>query len=127
MNKKLLLAGVLALSAGALLLTGPASSQENLDPLKVAPGTHKLVFENKFVRVISAKVPAGSLEPKHSHPHGVTVYLADYTVEQKSFPDGKVSRAERKFGTATWSEAVVHEVKNVGKTPSDALRIELKY
>ncbi len=128
MRKRLLLpAGLVVLTASLLFLASPASPQEELDPVKVAPDTHKLLFENKLVRVIQAKVPAGGIEPKHRHPPGVTVYLADYSVEIKTLPDGKVSRAERKFGTVTWSDAVVHEVKNVGKTASHAVRIELKY
>ena len=109
------------------LCFGWASPQEDLDPIKVARETHKLVFENALVRVIQAQVPPGRHEPKHRHPHGVTVYLADYEVETKTFPDGKVLRGKRKFGTVDWSEAVVHEVRNVGNTPSDAIRIELKY
>ena len=110
----------------ALFLATRASSQEELDPVKVAPDSHKLLFENRFLRVIQAKVPAGHLEPKHRHPHGLTVYLADYEVEQKTFPDGRSSRAQRKFGAVTWSESIVHEVKNTGKTNSHAIRIELK-
>jgi len=34
--------------------------------------------------------------------------------------------ARRQFGAVGWSDAVVHEVKNVGKTPSHSVRIELK-
>src|SRR5438874_360839 len=45
-----------------------SATREDLDPLKVAPETHKLVFENALVRVIEAKVPTGTLERKHSHP-----------------------------------------------------------
>jgi hypothetical protein len=117
---------LLIAAAGILLLASRGSSQEELDPLKVAPDTHKLLFENRFLRVIQAKVPAGHFEPKHRHPHGITVYLADYTVEQKSFPDGRTSRADRKFGSVTWSDAIVHEVKNVGRSDSHAIRVELK-
>ncbi len=118
---------ILPVAAVALIVfASRGSSQEELDPLKVAPDTHKLLFENRFLRVIQAKVPAGHVEPKHRHPHGITVYLADYTVEQKSFPDGRTSRGDRKFGTVTWSDAIVHEVMNVGKTASHAVRIELK-
>ena len=102
------------------------SNREDLDPLKVAPETHKLVFENALVRVIEAKVPPGHMERKHSHPHGLTVYLADFDSEIRTFPDGKVTQAHRKFGSVIWSEAIVHEVKNTGTTPSHALRIELK-
>ena len=128
MRKRILwLAGLFGLAASVLFFLSAAPPQEGLDPLKVASDTHTLVFENKLVRVIQAKVPPGSLEPRHRHPHGVTVYLADYTVEAKTLPDGKVTRAERKFGTVGWSEAVVHEVKNVSSTPSHSIRIELKY
>jgi len=127
MKRRLLLAaGLGALPLSLFLVALPASPQEELDPLKVAPDTHKLLFENKFLRVIEAKVPVGNLEPKHKHPKGVTVYLANYTVEQRSFPDNRITRGDRKFGTVTWADDVVHEVKNVGKTPSHAIRIELK-
>jgi hypothetical protein len=109
------------------LVTTRLPAGEDLDPIKVAADTHKLVFENALVRVIEAKVPAGQQEPKHSHPHGLTVYLANYSIEQKKFPDGKVTRHDRKFGTISWSEAIVHEVKNISTTPSHAIRIELKH
>jgi hypothetical protein len=127
MIKYRFIAIALAAAAAALFVFQPdAASEEELDPLKVAGDTHKLVFENKFVRVIQAQVPAGQLEPKHRHPHGLTVYLKDYTIEQKTFPDGKVTRGERKFGTVAWSEPIVHEVKNVSQVTSHAIRIELK-
>jgi hypothetical protein len=56
----------------------------------------------------------------------VVVYLTDYTVEQTT-DDGKATRTPRKASTASWSEAIVHQVKNVGATPSHAIRIELKF
>lgn len=102
------------------------AQDKDLDPLKVTPQTHKLLFENQFVRVIESKSPAGETEPKHSHPHSVTVYLADSDAEIKTFPDEKTSRVHRTAGTAGWSEATVHEIKNVGATSSHTIRIELK-
>ena len=119
-------AGVLLLAAGTFLLLS-AVPQQDLDPLKVASDSHKLLFENKVVRVIEAKVPPGKTEPKHSHPQSVTVYLANYTVETTTFPGGKVTRGDRKFGSVAWTDATVHEIKNVGNTPSHAIRVELKY
>ena len=113
------------LGAAAWFLS-PAHSAEELDPLKVASDTHSLLYENAFVRVISAKVPPGKTEPKHKHPRSVTVYLADYDIESKTFPDNMVSRAHRTFGKVSWSDATVHEIHNVGQTPSHAIRIELK-
>ena len=112
----------LAAGVGATLSQGT----NPLDPLKVCPDTHKLLFENAVLRVIEAKVPPGSTEPKHSHPRGITVYLANYDVQTTTIPDNKVTQGQRKFGTVSWSDAVVHEVKNTGKTTSHAIRIELK-
>ncbi|MGH9660608.1 MAG: hypothetical protein ACRD96_18810 [Bryobacteraceae bacterium] len=122
--KKWFWSGAVLCAIGLALFGSPQSVE--LDPLKVASDTHRLLYENALVRVISAQVPAGKNEPKHSHPKSVTVYLADYTVEQKSFPEGRVTRSDRKVGTVSWSDAVVHEVRNVGRTPSHAIRIELK-
>jgi len=102
------------------------AQDKDLDPLKVTPRTHKLLFENQFVRVIESKVQTGGTEPKHGHPHSVTVYLADADTEIKTFPDGKSSLVHRTAGTAGWSEATVHEIKNVGATSSHTIRIELK-
>jgi hypothetical protein len=34
---------------------------------------------------------------------------------------------ERKLGTVYWSEASLHQVRNVGTTMSHTIRIELKY
>jgi uncharacterized protein YwbE len=118
---------LLAASGAAASFLTPAPAAEELDPLKVAGDTHKLVLENAFVRVIESKVPAGKAEPKHSHPHGLTIALADYTVETKTFPDGKMTKQDRKVGGVVWTDAMVHEVHNVGKTASHAIRIELKY
>jgi hypothetical protein len=123
-NRKPLL--LIPIAAMALLLCWPAASQEELDPLKVASDTHRLLFENALVRVISARVPSGKVEPKHKHPHGVTVYLADYDIEQKTFPKGTMNKSHRSFGTVTWGGAIVHEIRNIGKTESHSIRIELK-
>jgi quercetin dioxygenase-like cupin family protein len=120
----ILAVSVVGLAAGASM--GLTQGSNPLDPLRACPDTHRLLFENAYVRVIESKVPPGKQEPRHSHPHGVTVYLADYEVETKTIPDNKVTRSPRRFGSVTWSEAVVHEVRNVGSTASHAVRIELK-
>jgi hypothetical protein len=101
-------------------------AQEQLDPLKIMPDTHRLLFENEFVRVIESKVPAGGVEPKHSHPHCVTISLADFDAEVKTLPDGKTIRVHRTSGSVAWNEATVHEVKIVGNAPSHNVRVELK-
>jgi len=91
------------------------------------PDSHKVLFENSFVRVVEGRVPAGGMEPKHRHPHNVLVFLADFDSEVRPLPNGQWTRIHRGSGTATWNEAGVHEVKIVGNVPSHTIRVELKY
>lgn len=113
---------VLAGSALAWSQAGP----DALDPVRVAPDTHRLAFENAFVRVLEVRVPPGKTEPRHRHPHGMSVYLTDWDV--KVTVDGRAPQVhQRKAGTVAWSEAVVHAVENVGKTEGHVFRIELKH
>jgi len=104
----------------------PQAADDPLDSLKVCKETQKLIFENQLVRVIDDQIPVGVVEPLHHHRHGVQVYINTYTNEQTP-QNGKAVVGERKAGTASWSEDTVHTVKNIGTTPSHAIRIELKY
>jgi hypothetical protein len=115
-----------ALLFAAVFLARPQTAGDPLDPLKACAATQRLIFENAFVRVIDDAIPVGVSEPRHRHPHGVVVYLTDYAVEQTS-DDGRKTVSQRKAGTASWSEAVIHTVRNPGPTPSHAIRIELKF
>ncbi len=120
----------LALTAGgaimvAAALSGSQQKDDQLDPVRVAPDTHKVAFENMVVRVLEVRIPAGSIEPRHRHPHGLSVYLTDW--DAKATVDGQPSRvAHRKAGTFAWSDAVIHTVENVGASEGRVLRIELK-
>ena len=115
-----------AICLAAAFAAWPQAADDPLDSLKVCAATQKLIFENQFVRVIDDSIPAGVAEPRHRHRHGVVVFLTDYTVDQGT-DDGKKAQSQRKANTASWSEATIHTVANVGKTPSHAIRIELKF
>jgi quercetin dioxygenase-like cupin family protein len=121
----------LALAAAAIVLAATAlsraqSSNDPLDPVRVAPDTHKVAFENAFVRVLEVRIPPGSIEPRHRHPHGLSVYFTDWAA--KVTVDGKEPQVnQRKTGTFAWSDAVIHTVQNVGKAEGHVLRIELKH
>ena len=118
------LIALVAATATAFSLTQSAS--DALDPVRVAPDTHKVAFENAFVRVLEVHIPPGSIEPRHRHPHGLSVYLSDW--QAKVSVDGKEALVnQRKNGSFSWSEAVIHTVQNVGPTEGHVLRIELKY
>jgi quercetin dioxygenase-like cupin family protein len=120
----------LVTALAALTLTAAAmhsqSVDDPLDPVQVAGATHRLALENPFVRVLDVRVPPGKVEPRHRHPHGLSVYFTDW--EAKVTVDGGPPEVrQRKAGTFAWSEAVVHTVENVGKTEGHILRIELKF
>ena len=126
MKRRQLLFSFLKSIAVGIVAASSTSGQDELDPVKLMPGTHKVVFENSFVRVIESRVPAGGREIKHRHPHNVTVFLADFDSEIRTFPNGDWTPVHRTSGTATWNEASVHEVKLGANAPSHTIRIELK-
>ena len=121
-NIVLFMTGVAVIAAASF-----ARSQggDALDPVRVSPETHKIAFENAIVRVLEVHIPAGRIEPRHRHPHGLSVYLTDW--DAKVTVDGREAQVnQRKAGTFAWSEALIHTVQNVGKTDARVLRIELK-
>jgi quercetin dioxygenase-like cupin family protein len=125
MRKTLGLSAGLAALALAAARMALSQSGDDLDPVKVAADTHKVAFENGFVRVLDVHLPPGKVEPRHRHPHGLSVYFTDW--EAKVTVDGGAPEVHpRKAGTVAWSEAVIHAVQNVGKTEGHIIRIELK-
>jgi hypothetical protein len=116
----------LVICLGAALVAWPQAADDPLDSLKACAATQHLILENQFVRVIDYQIPVGDTEPLHRHRHGVVVYINTYTNEQTT-EGGKPVVQNRKAGTASWSDATVHTVKNIGTTPSHAIRIELKF
>jgi len=126
MSRKSAVLVTAALVIAVTTLVGTQSKDDPLDAVRAAPDTHKIAFENAFVRVLDVRVPPGRTERRHRHPHGLSVYFSDWTV--KVTVDGRAPEVrERKTGTFAWSEAVTHTVENVGKTEGHVLRIELKH
>jgi hypothetical protein len=125
MRKKIALTAVILLILVVTWQVASARRQDNLDPLKVAGDTHKLVFENTFVRVLEVHVPPGKTEPMHSHGRRVVVYLSDFhtrTTERGKPPVENL----RKSGFVRWSDPVVHTIENIGKTEGHVISVELK-
>lgn len=86
------------------------------------------ILENDRVRVYRVKLAPNESTPKHTHPlPGLSIALTnaevEFTTEGKQQPD----RLSSKAGDVRWrAGAVTHLVKNVGKTPFEAIDIELK-
>jgi hypothetical protein len=118
--------GLCTLLLGAFYLRRSLAQAEELDPVKLAPDVQRVVFENALVRVTEEKMPPGRRVPKHRHYRGITVALADYQMEQRMYPSGKIIHSNRHFGEINWTETVIHEARNVGTTNQYVVRIELK-
>jgi beta-alanine degradation protein BauB len=102
-----------------------SATPQELDPLKVAGDTHKLVFENQFVRVLEVHVPPGKIEPMHQHPRRMVVYLSDFHT-RTTVRGGEPQENLRKSGSVRWSEPIIHTVENIGKTEGHVISVELK-
>ena len=103
-----------------------AGYQENLDPLKVASDTHKLVFQNAFVRVLEVHVPPGKTEPMHQHGRRVVVYLSDFNTRTTVQGGGQAQDNLRKKGSVRWSDPITHKIENIGNTEGHVISVELK-
>jgi quercetin dioxygenase-like cupin family protein len=125
-RKRMLIGVGLAVAAIGLARFSGSQTPDPLDPVRVAPDTHKVAFENQFVRVLEVRVPAGKTEPRHRHPHGLSVYLTDWDA-RVTVDSGKPDVRHRAAGTFAWSDAIVHTVENAGKTDGHILRVELKF
>ena len=123
-RKTLVLTAIGAVVVG-VALSAVRQGDDALDPIRVAPDSHKVAFENMFVRVLEVRVRPGSVEPRHRHPHGMSVYLASQ--DTRITVDGRAPQVtHREAGSFAWSDAVIHTVENVGSTEMHVLRIELK-
>jgi hypothetical protein len=122
---KKLLPALLILTIVTVYWKWSAAVPQDLDPLKVAADTHKLVFENQFVRVLETRVPPGKTEPWHQHGRRVVVYLSDFNTRSTE-RGGKPQEILRKSGLVRWSDPVVHQVENIGKTEGHVISVELK-
>ncbi len=120
----------LVISVGAVVLLmvcwrWSAAVPQDLDPVKVAGDTHKLAFENSFVRVLEVRVPPGKTEPWHQHGRRVVVYLSDFHTRVTE-RGGQPQDTLRKAGLVRWSEPTIHQVENIGKTEGHVISIDLK-
>jgi hypothetical protein len=111
-----------ACAAGALAVGAFAQ-----DPVKVQPGSYRVVLDNASVRVLEYNgLPGMGVcgSGVHSHPAHLTVLLTPARVRVTQ--GGKSFIANSPMGDVFWSEAVTHETENVGGANVRSLLIELK-
>ncbi len=108
-----------------LALTVPVFTPDDLDSVKVDPAHHRVVLENDHVRVVRWVIPAGDKTLKHSHPTSLNINLTDYN-GRVTTPDGKTFDVHDKAGSASWRQAGIHAVENIGRQPMEGIIVEPK-
>jgi hypothetical protein len=103
------------------------------DPLRTLPKNYQLALENDLVRVIRVHYDAHEKLPVHDHPKTpiIYVYLSDagpVRFKHKGDEPYDLQRPAVKKGGFRMHRGFIemHEVENIGDTPSDFLRVELK-
>lgn len=94
------------------------------DPLEVAPGIYKRLFENDQVRVLELTAKSGDKIPEHSHPNHFVYAMSDATLEITK--EGVAQVVETKKGQVLWLNAETHSTVNIGPTEFHGLVVELK-
>jgi len=117
------------LGAMALLCTGspPAMAQNALPSYQADPSIYKVIFEDKYFRVIAATWKKGERDTAHSHLRPSIVYsLTDCKIRLYA-PDGKTRDVVNKAGTA---QAVpitkAHSAENIGPDECRVVFVERK-
>ena len=103
----------------------PKSPPVALDPVKLDPEHHPVVFENDRVRAIHTLLPPHVKSPMHEHPHYVVVYLTELHTTMK-MGDGRLVDNPRKAGDIGWRDPLKHQTEQMGDTPAAEIQVELK-
>jgi quercetin dioxygenase-like cupin family protein len=95
------------------------------DPLRVASHSHKLLFENKFVRVLLFHLIPGQRTKPHYHPDHVS-YVLSGGILRETLPNRRVIRRVWRSRQAKWVEGGTRTVQNIGTSEVRLLTVELK-
>ncbi len=109
-------------AAGFCLAVSVALAQ---DAVTSNPKTYHVVVDNARVRVLHVMVAPGAKTVMHEHPDNITVMLTDGSMTFTD-ADGKSQSLDSKPGEAVWFGPQKHMGANTGKTPLEAIVVELK-
>jgi quercetin dioxygenase-like cupin family protein len=107
---------------------------EELDAVAAAPGHHRVIFENEYVRVLDTRVGPGETVPVHTHQWPSVVYTLSTGDFVRYYPDGNVTLDSRTAQIQTTPGDVTrlpplqpHSINNVGDEEIRAISVELKH
>jgi quercetin dioxygenase-like cupin family protein len=103
----------------------PREREGGPDPLGVASHSHRLLFENGFVRVLLFHLIPGQRTRPHYHPDHVS-YVLNGGVLRETLPNRRVIRRVWRAKRAKWVEGGTRTVQNIGMSEVRLLMVELK-
>jgi hypothetical protein len=106
---------------------------DSLDAVVAAPGSHRVIFENRVTRVLEVTIAPGEREPEHTHrwPSVMVVHrparIRYYTGDTLTFTSPEQPPpADRGLRLDWLNPEVPHSVENIDSQPYEAFRIEFK-
>jgi quercetin dioxygenase-like cupin family protein len=117
----IVLPAALALAGTWAAIALPAAGKSGLQ-------SERVLLENDRVRVLEyTSRPEGGVcgVDRHSHPAHVTIILEPGR-DRVTLDNGKVEEADLKVGDVFWSAGETHTDRNIGKTSSRLIVVELK-
>jgi hypothetical protein len=112
----------------ALPLLALEQSAKAQDAAKVQPQSYRVAFQNDKLRVLDYNSRPGMGvcgNGMHSHPAHLTVVVSGGSARIRT-PDGRVlEQRDIPAGQVFWSDAVTHDVENIGGNHLRSLIIEL--
>ncbi len=96
-----------------------------LDPMKLDPTHHSVLFENDRVRALRTVLEPHLKGPLHEHPHYVVVYLTDLHTTM-TMADGRAIDNPRRPGEIGWRDPLRHVTENIGDREAVEIQVELK-
>ena len=96
-----------------------------LDPVKIDPKYHKVVFENNRVRAIRTILEPHVKSPMHEHQSYVVVYITDLHTSMK-MADGRELDNPRHAGEIAWRDKLSHVTENIGTKTAEEIQVEMK-
>jgi hypothetical protein len=109
------------------------SWSDELDALKAAPEHHKLLFENKFVRVLDTCIMPGEITAVHTHRFPASLYIISWSDFIRYDQEGNIILDSRNLSkspspsTALWSDPLIpHALKNIGNKDLHIVSVEIK-
>lgn len=104
-----------------------------LDAMTAAPGHHRVLLENEFVRVLDTFISPGETTPVHAHRWPAVLHVLAWSDIVRMDREGNVVLDSRASGMAPqpgailWGAPLVpHKVRNVGDRELRILAIEIK-